>query len=423
MKVLGISDSDSYTKWGASILARMPADWDSSLVLIRTPALPSAGQLDSALAGTGFDPEDTALLDLDALSGLIVEQRPDVVLLAVRGPVVRVLVRMIVKAGGNRPLIVSGLPGISIPETLLALYYRSQVDLMILHSKREVEAFRALAERMEIEQEFALATLPFLAESTRVGGGRDVVFAAQAKVPRLRSERQQIVEWLIEAARNQPEHRVVFKLRGVSGEAQTHSERYPFDDLLSLHDDLPDNLVVSTGPMSEHLDRAAALVTVSSTAALEAVAMGIPVIALDDFGVRVSLINPVFEGSGLFGSSADLIAGEYRHPDDGWRDANYFHELSDETWIDAIETGALRRLSEAVPLRAQFRASLGGNLRRIWDRKRALGKYDRTLGGYLALAVGLPLRGVVRRLRAMGALPRTDAAHVQREAASETVPR
>ena len=26
MKVLGVSDSDSYTKWGASILDRMPAD-------------------------------------------------------------------------------------------------------------------------------------------------------------------------------------------------------------------------------------------------------------------------------------------------------------------------------------------------------------------------------------------------------------
>lgn len=423
MKVLGIADSDSYTKWGASILARMPGDWDSRLVIIRTPALPSARQLDAALAGTGFDPADTPRLDLDTLAGLIAEQRPDVVLLAVRGPVVRVLVRMIVKAGGTRPLIVSGLPGISIPETLLALYYRAQVDLIILHSKREVEAFQALAERMGIEQDFALATLPFLAQGSGASGGGDVVFAAQAKVPRLRSEREQVVSWLIAAARNQPEHRVVFKLRGVSGEAQTHSERYPYDELLSRHDDLPENLVVSTGPMAAHLDRAAALVTVSSTAALEAVAVGVPVIALDDFGVRASLINPVFEGSGLLGSSADLIAGQYRHPDDQWRDANYFHELGSETWIAAIETGALRRLAEAVPLRPQFRGSLGGNLRRIWDRKSALGRYDRTIGGYLALAVGLPLRGIVRQLRAVGALPRNDAAMAQQENAPTTARR
>ncbi|WP_397545125.1 DUF6716 putative glycosyltransferase, partial [Salinibacterium sp.] len=36
MKVLGIADSDSYTKWGASILSRMPAEWHRSLTIIRT---------------------------------------------------------------------------------------------------------------------------------------------------------------------------------------------------------------------------------------------------------------------------------------------------------------------------------------------------------------------------------------------------
>lgn len=402
MKVLGISDSDSYIKWGASVLARMPAEWETSLVVIRTPALPSPSQLESALAGTAFPAAEVPLVDLDGLAALVARERPDAVLLSVRGPVVRVLVRMIVAAVDRRPVIVSGLPGISIPETLLALYYRSQVDLMILHSKREIAAFRALAAQWGIEQEFALSTLPFLSASpAAVGGGRDVVFAAQAKVPKLLSEREQIVSWLVAAARQQPEHRIVVKLRGLAGEQQTHSERYPYDEILAAIPDLPENLVVSTGPMSSHLEDAAALVTVSSTAAIEAVAMGVPVLAIDDFGVSGPLINLVFEGSGMLGSSADLIEGVYRLPSEAWLDENYFHAASDETWIAAIEAAVARG---PVPLRKQFRATLGGNLRRIWDRKRALGPYDRTLGGYLALAVGLPLRGAVRRLRKVRAL-------------------
>ena len=402
MRVLGITDSDSYTKWGASVLDRMPRDWETGLVVIRTPALPSAGQLDAALAGTGFAAAAVPLIDLDALAALVAAQRPDVVLLSVRGPVVRVLVRMIAAAVERRPVIVSGLPGISIPETLLALYYRSQVDLMILHSKREITAFESLAEHWGIEQEFALSTLPFLSATPSAAvGGRDVVFAAQAKVPKLLSEREQLMSWLVAAARQQPEHRVVVKLRGLAGEQQTHSERYPFDEILAGIPDLPENLVVSTGPMSTHLEDAAALVTVSSTAAIEAVAMGVPVLALDDFGVSGALINLVFEDSGLLGSSADLIEGSYHSPSGAWLDENYFHAASDENWIAAIEAAVARG---PVPLRAQFRATLGGNLRRIWDRKRALGPYDRTLGGYLALAVGLPLRGAVRRLRKLRAL-------------------
>lgn len=416
MKVLGITDSDSYIKWGASILGRMPASWSRSLVIIRTPALPSSVQLDSALSGTSFTRADSPLVDLADLAALVARERPDVVLLSVRGPVVRVLVRMIVATGPHRPLIVSGLPGISVPATLLALYYRSQVDLLILHSKREISEFTKLAASWGIEQDFALATLPFLSGLGEARGGADVVFAAQAKVPRAVEDRQALLSWLADAARADPDRRVIMKLRATTGEAQTHSERYPFDVLLEELDERPDNLVVSTGPMSKHLDKAAALVTVSSTAAIEAIAMGVPVLAIDDFGVSGPLINLVFEGSGLLGSSRQLIDGDYRTPLPEWRDENYFHSPSDEDWIQAIELGVARRVAGPLPLRAQFRATLGGNLRRIWDRKRALGEYDTSLGGKVALAVGLPLRGGVRLLRRVRARLRPAAAATEAKA-------
>ena len=404
MRVLGVTDSDSYIKWGAAIVDRMPADWQTNLVVIRTPALPSESQRVSALSGTRFGAADVPLVDLADLARLVADEQPDVVLLSVRGPVVRVLVRMIDSAMPHRPVIVSGLPGISIPETMLALYYRSRVDLMLLHSKREITAFSALAASLGIEQDFGLATLPFLTDDrgSSTGGG-DIVFAAQAKVPATLSDRLLVMQWLAETARRHPESRVVVKLRGVAGEAQTHSERYPFDVILEGMTEVPENLVVSTGPMAEHLERASALVTVSSTAAIEAIAAGVPVLAIDDFGVTARLINLVFEGSGLLAGSDALISGDFRHPDATWLDENYFHPLADETWITAIEAAVVRRESGAFPLRPQFRATVGGNLRRIWDRKRALGQYDTTLGGYAALAVGLPLRWGVRRLRAVRA--------------------
>jgi hypothetical protein len=397
VKVLGVADSDSYVKWGATILDRMPDSWQRSLAVIRTPALPSRGQLASALSGSQFTVSETAVLDLADLARIVANEKPDVVLLSVRGPVVRVLVRMIVASSQVRPVIVSGLPGISIPETLNALYYRSQVDYFLLHSKREVRAFSALAEQLGIEQEFGLATLPFLLpRHPDAKLGTDIVFAPQAKVPRHLHSRKRMLGWLVDTARNNPDRRVVIKLRGVAGEAQTHAEHHPYDVMLAQLHDAPDNLIVSTGSMSKHLADAGALVTVSSTATLEAIAAGVPVLAIDEFGVNGPLINIVFEDSGLLGDSDALIGADFRHPNEHWLDDNYFHGPSDENWVAGIESAVARRAAGELPLRPQFRASVGGDLRRVWDRKRALGSYDRSPLGYFALAIGTPLRSLVR---------------------------
>ena len=194
---------------------------------------------------------------------------------------------------------------------------------------------------------------------------------------------------------------MVIKLRGTAGEAQTHSERYPFDVLLESLKDRPDNLVISTGPMARHLDQAAGLVTVSSTAVIEAISRGVPSLVLDDFGVSPTLINVVFEGSGLLGNSERLMTDDLPTPDPEWLATNYLQHASANTVISSIEEGVAQRNRGPLPLRPQFRATIGGDIRRIWDRKRALGQYDTSVEGYVALGVGLPLRGAVRFARRM----------------------
>ena len=87
--------------------------------------------------------------------------------------------------------------------------------------------------------------------------------------------------------------------------------------------------------MARALDTAEGLVTVSSTAAIEAVARGIPVIALDTFGVDDKLINTVFVGSGLLGAEEAVIAREFRHPAPAWLDDNYFHDPAADDWVRA----------------------------------------------------------------------------------------
>lgn len=402
VKVLAIADSDSYVKWGAALLSRAPSEWDRRLVVLASPVLPSADQLSVALSTAGRSIGRPAVVDLSALFVRIQKMQPDVVLISVRGPLAKVVVRAILGATTKRPVIVTGLPGISIPATKMAIAHRAQADLFVLHSKREVRDFTELAEKMQIEQVFALARLPFMpAPSAAPGPNGDVIFAAQAKVPIDKVDRLALLGWLAESARQHPERRVVVKVRATHGEQQTHEETHEYAKLMSeLQPPAPANLVVEGGAMAAHLAGASGLVTVSSTAAIEAVALGRPVLALDDFGVDGALINTVFEGSGLFGNSGDLVAGRFKHPSPAWLDDNYFHSASADDWVDKVRALLAIRAAGDFPVKRLHRGNLGGRLRRAWDRKRALGRFDRSWAGMFALAAGLPAMYAFRTFRA-----------------------
>jgi hypothetical protein len=425
--LLVVADTDSYLKWGAALASQLPDSWSAELVLIRTPAAPSERQRRVALAGTRFSVANVRDLGLDELAGHLAGRRPDAVLLAVRGPLVRV-VTPIVGNGANRPVIVSGFPGLTIPAEDKAVIHREQADLVVLHSRREVREFRAIAERLDIDSvEFGLATLPFLrtaarqtidaaaanvASSSSVVASvaevdrTDLVFAAQAKVPFEREDRVQMLRWLTDAARRRPNRRVVVKVRARAGEAQTHREEHDYGALLAdaevraeLGGTLPANLVVEDGPMSDHLARASALVTVSSTAVLEAIADGVPALLIEDFGITPKLINTVFEGSGLFAGADLLVAGEVRHPDPEWLDDNYFHSPHADDWLARLDALVTRRRAAGLVLAARRHNLAGGSLRRAFERKRMLGGHDRSVAGLLAMVVAVPTRWCVRRVR------------------------
>uniref|UniRef100_UPI0013E3C707 DUF6716 putative glycosyltransferase n=1 Tax=Microbacterium sp. CPCC 204701 TaxID=2493084 RepID=UPI0013E3C707 len=355
-------------------------------------------QLASALSGSGLPRDRVERVEYARLAARLRELRADAVVLAARGPLVRVLARD-VAALSPRPVIATGLPGISIPATRKAVVYRLQSDLFVVHSRRELLEFGALSARTGYAHRYALATLPF-ARSGRggAGGGTDLVFATQAKVPAERSDRLRVARMLVRAAEAAPGRRVVVKLRAATGEHQTHVEQDGYPELLASLGPFPPNLVTSTAPMGAALDTAEGLVTVSSTAAIEAIARGVPVIALDTFGVSPRLINETLADADLLGSEEDVVARRFRHPDPEWLDDNYFHPGHADDWGDRLEElVALRRDGQLAP-RSPF-VRRGGGLRDAWERKIALGANDTSAAGAVAYAIGMPLREVVRTIQ------------------------
>ncbi|MEV7806782.1 DUF6716 putative glycosyltransferase [Microbispora sp. NPDC088329] len=356
-RLLAVADSDSYLKWAAGLLDATPEDWVTDLAVVRTPIAPSAAQIAAAVSGTRAGRAGRELppvLPARQLRRAAERFRPDVVLLACTGPVVDALAAT--PAGplsgplpGPRPVLVSGLPGISVPATEKAWLFRSGCDLFVVHSAREVAEFSEIGARLGGGGAVALARLPYLdllhreACGDDAGGVRDrVVFATQAKVPRRREERERILLALAELARARPGLDVVVKLRARDDERQTHNERHHYERLwtaMEAEGRVPPGAVrFAAGPMHEHLSRAAGFVTVSSTAALEAIAANVPLLVLSDFGVGAEMINLVFEGSGCLGTLGDLAEADFRFPAEEWCRDNYFHDRSAGDWTGRVAT-------------------------------------------------------------------------------------
>ncbi|MFJ3384220.1 MULTISPECIES: DUF6716 putative glycosyltransferase [unclassified Curtobacterium] len=402
-------DTDSFAKWGAHLLSAGPETWSLELLVVDTPRTASPAQLRSAFRGVDarlapLTSAPPAPLDVDEIVERIRRGPPDAVLVSTIGPVAELIVDEVHRTVPDRPVLVTGLPGISFPAKWKGVFSRARADLFVLHSHREIREYEAMAQEYGVEPFFALASLPFAtaAGARAVPAARDrrrdtVVFAAQPSVPESRAERAQVVAWLAETARRHPSWRLVVKTRAVVGEQQTHRETFPYADLVPS--DAPSNLVVETGPMAAHLDRAVALVTISSTAVLEAAARDIPALTLTDFGVCRPLINEVFVGSGLEGDATDLLAGRFGtvHPD--WMSDNYFHPRADDDWVARTEELMRARDARTLRDRPSARRSRGGALRRAWERKNALGAADRSALGFVALVIGAPIRTVKRLVR------------------------
>ncbi|HWJ85328.1 MAG TPA: DUF6716 putative glycosyltransferase, partial [Cellulomonas sp.] len=114
--IVAVADSDSYLKWAAATLDRLDTVPRRELVVLRTPIRPDDAQTTAAVAGTRWEGR---VIDDHSLLGLAARMRrtrPDAVLVATTGPAAEALVRM-VAALPYRPVVVTGLPGMSIPAT------------------------------------------------------------------------------------------------------------------------------------------------------------------------------------------------------------------------------------------------------------------------------------------------------------------
>ncbi|MFJ9813822.1 DUF6716 putative glycosyltransferase [Streptomyces sp. NPDC101151] len=324
LRVAVLADSDTRWKWGALTAQRVtPTGAEIRLdgYLLRGRATPTARQLKEVGIHADSLREVTGVEFLRAM-GEGTEDRYDVLVLALVGGGVQAMLHGLRHAwgSGKRPVVVTGYVGVVYEKLADGLLLRHGADLVLANSRHDADRFRAVYEGVDADATAVTeVALPFLGGAPYAGehDPYTVVFAAQPSVPDSRKDRTYLLNRLIEHARRHPEREVLLKLRSKPGEHTTHIEELPYQKLVQGKD-LPANFRLVYGHMGEVLDRTDLLVTVSSTAALEALHRRVPTVVLSDLGVREVLGNHHFTGSGCLASWDQLDAGHRPAPNEEW---------------------------------------------------------------------------------------------------------
>ncbi|MFI1480816.1 DUF6716 putative glycosyltransferase [Streptomyces sp. NPDC020747] len=344
LRVAVLADSDTRWKWGSLTANRIaPADSDIRLdgYLLRGRATPTARQLEEVGVRADSLREVTAAEFLREMArasegsasegseGTEGEPAYDLVVLSLVGGAVQAMLHGLSyqwrerfgPGRVKRPVVVTGYVGVVYEKLADGLLLRHGADLVLANSRQDADRFTAVYEGVGADASSVTeVALPFLGGAAyEKHDPYTVVFAAQPSVPESRKDRTYLLNRLVKHARLHPDREVLLKLRSKPGEHTTHIEEQPYQRLAErIPGGLPANFRLVYGHMGEVLDRTDLLVTVSSTAALESLHRRIPTVVLTDLGVRESLGNHHFVGSGCLASWDQLDAGHEPLPDEQW---------------------------------------------------------------------------------------------------------
>jgi hypothetical protein len=305
---------DSQLKWCAGIRDELASRGFTPRVIVPdTRSALSAQQVEDA----GFERVDR--LPWDELVAACVTSH--VVVSALAGPSTHRLsidvARAVETSDRPGPVLVSGWVGIIIEKITAGYLDRAGTDVVAVNSTADLAHFQRTGRALGVPTDnLVLSGLPFLSPSPRpmrAGPVSTVLYADQPTVPATAAERAYVYRRLVEHARRHPEREVLLKPRHRRGEDTFHRMSHAPEDLLPPGD-LPGNFRIEHTPIPELLVDADLLVTMSSTACLEAIDHGTRVALVLDLGVHERHGNHVFLDSGLLRTFDQVDADDLGTP-------------------------------------------------------------------------------------------------------------
>lgn len=312
---------DSQLKWAMSLAHEFNArGWTFSVVV---PADIRSSLSADQVAAVG----DVTIVQLPWDELLLRAREADAVILAVQGGLVGrftdelALLRATVPST-HEPVVVAGWVGIIIEKLVAGYLERAGADVIVVNSSDNLRAFLEAGQALGIAPDnLLLCGLPLLpARPAPMAGGpvRTLLFADQPTVPEAPWDRAYLYARLIDYAQHHPDRTVLLKPRHRPGEGTFHVMQDHPETVLGRLGKLPENLVVTYDSITALLKRTDLLLTVSSTAGLEAIGRGVRTVFVSDLGVHEKHGNQVLVTSGLLATFDDVLADRIPSPDPAW---------------------------------------------------------------------------------------------------------
>ena len=243
----------------------------------------------------------------------------------------------------DRPILVSAYPGLLFRFALEGMLDRSGADLLCLNSEQDLATYRMGRQAQGLSSDNALVTgLPVLwnAHSSRKQSNPpSIVFFEQPSIPVHPLQRRYVCRQLKALAEAWPDHPVIFKPRTSSIESTLHRRHGEMAGVIEAMAETVPNLQVSFKPATRLLRNCGCAITVSSTAALEAMAMGVSTRIVGDLGVTETLGNHFFAESGAVADFAAIRANPFEAiHDTHWLQQQGWRVDGQDTFINAIVT-------------------------------------------------------------------------------------
>lgn len=223
----------------------------------------------------------------------------------------------------KRPLFVTGLIGTLGGAEYHCYMQRQMVDLFYVGGDFDKDRLQLIAKKFGDDPEKIVNTgLPIYDgvrdhnknETTKTAATEPdtILFAGQPTFPRRRHEREWVALKMFELAEKFPNKKFILKPRVRPGEDTIHSTQFHYEDLInSLNVSIPSNFHLSYENIQSLISRSDMVLTISSTAALEAIVAGKNVGFITDFGITEEFGNHVFVDSGGLVSFTQMLGDKW----------------------------------------------------------------------------------------------------------------
>lgn len=216
----------------------------------------------------------------------------------------------------KRPVLMSLPVGVTLDSVYYGAFgYREICDVVFVPRKSDFKKisgfYNAIGSKTKVEicrcpifNEFEYKLLDNSSEKIKINS---LLFVVQTDIPKSKKEREYIAGQLFHYAKKFKNRKLIIKPKIKPGENFAHPQIFPYEDIFKEKKYISDNIEFNYGGIVDLIKSVDAVISISSTAILEACLLSKPCAIITDLGIAERYGNTYFAESGMLRSFDDIF--------------------------------------------------------------------------------------------------------------------